>query len=367
LRATLRALRLSLVAGAITVSGVVGTAGSASAATTHVVHPGQSIQSAIDGAASGDTIILAAGTYRENLSITKDNLTILGAGAFLTPPASPGPSTPCDELFADDPSSVPPAQNGICIAGAVDPSTMAPTRYVTGTRITGLHIQNFPGSGIVQLAGQNSRFTGINANDNDEYGLAAFISTGTQMIGNHASGSGEAGLYIGDSPQANATLTGNDVSNNLFGIFQRDAEHTTVSGNRMHDNCVGMLVLADAPGPSGNANVQGNLVKNNNKACNLPEDEGGGMLGGIGILLQGTNDVFIHGNIVTGNTAPAGVPQHAGIGVATGDAGTPPANNTVSANVVRNNNPDLFWDGAGANNTFTHNVCDTSSPSELCS
>ena len=192
------------------------------------------------------------------------------------------------------------------------------------------------------------------------------ISTGTQMIGNHTAGAGEAGLYIGDSPQANATLIGNDTSGSLFGIFQRDAEHTTVTGNRTHDNCVGMIVLADAPGPSGNARIQGNIVKNNNKKCDLPADEGGGTLGGIGLALSGANDVFIHGNIVTGNTAPAGIEQHAGIGVTSGDAGTPPANNTVSANVVRNNAPDLFWDGTGPNNTFAHNVCDTSEPSGLC-
>lgn len=362
----MRALRLSLFASAVGLAGVAGTAGSASAASTHVVRPGQSIQSAINAASPGDTIVLAPGTYRENLTITNDNMTIVGANAVLVPPASPTPSTPCDELFADNPSSAPPAQNGICIAGDVNPQTMTVHDYVTGTRITGLHIQNYPGSGVVQLGGENSRFTGVVATGNGEYGLAAFASTGTTMTGNRASGSGEAGLYIGDSPQANATLVGNDTSNNVFGIFQRDAEHTTVSGNRMHDNCVGMLVLADAPGPSGNAEIRGNTVKNNDKACSLPADEGGGTLGGIGIALSGANEVFIHGNIVTGNTAPAGVPQHAGIGVTRGDAGTPPANNTVSANVVRNNDPDLFWDGTGPNNTFARNLCDTSDPSGLC-
>jgi len=361
----LRALRRTFAVGSIALAVLFGFALPASAAG-HIVHGGASIQAAIDAASPGDTIILQPGTYHENLSITKDGITIIGNGATLEPPTTPGPSTLCDSLFAN-PGDNPPASNGVCIAGELDPNTMSVTNPVSNTRILGLHVDGFAGSGIIQIGGENARFLGNNATKNGSYGIAAFFSTGTQVIANRVSGSGEAGLYIGDSPQANATLVGNDTSANLFGVFVRDAEHVSISGNRIHDNCVGIFVLADAPGPAGAAQITGNLVKNNNKLCEIPADEGGGSIGGIGIGVSGAHDVNVRGNIVTGNTGPAGVPaeQHAGVGVFTGDAGTVATGNTVRGNIIKNNAPDIAWDGAGTN-PFSANLCGTSVPPGLC-
>jgi hypothetical protein len=45
---------------------------------------GNSIQTAINSAAEGDTIVLAAGTYNETVTIAKDGLTIQGAGSGST-------------------------------------------------------------------------------------------------------------------------------------------------------------------------------------------------------------------------------------------------------------------------------------------
>lgn len=63
-----------LVAGLTTPAFAVATAPG-----VLVVPAGQSIQKAIERARPGDTVRVAAGTFRENLDITTDGLQLLGA------------------------------------------------------------------------------------------------------------------------------------------------------------------------------------------------------------------------------------------------------------------------------------------------
>ena len=326
-------------------------AGAASAQTQRaIVGPGESIQRAVNAAERGDTIVVR-GTHRETVVIRKDGITLLGDEAVLLPPDRP--TSPCFE------------PSGFCLRGVgVNFQTGTASDYVEGVTITGFTLRNFEGFGIVALGARNARFTNNRAFNNGEYGIAAFASTGTRVISNTTGNDGEAGIYIGSSPRANATVAGNNTYGNLFGIFIRDALGGSISDNNVHNNCVGILFLADAPGPAGNFEVQGNEVRNNTRSC--PGGEGAPPLSGVGIFLFGARDVQIEGNEIFGNVPSGPTAFHGGVVVVRGFGGTAPRNNSVVGNEILRNRPDIYWDESGSGNRFVGNECRTSRPEGLC-
>src|SRR4051812_16271249 len=78
---------------------------------TIVVHPGESIQAAINAAGPFTRILVLPGTYRESLTVTKDGIVLDAKNATLRRPAAPS-FGPCDGDA--------PAENGICVVGQID-------------------------------------------------------------------------------------------------------------------------------------------------------------------------------------------------------------------------------------------------------
>jgi parallel beta-helix repeat protein len=254
--------------------------------------------------------VVRPGTYHEHVTITTDGITLVGQHATLVPPAN-HPESVC--------SFEGPATDGICAIGVLSqPDPNGPPVVddpVSNVTIRGFTVRGFEGTGIIYLGAENPVITGNRAIDNGEYGIARFFSSGGSIVANRASGSEEAGIYVGDSPNANVLIAANESSGNLFGFFLRDSAHGTVTGNRSHDNCVGAIVLNTGAGIAGNYTFKANIVQHNNAACppSADEEEETPPLSGIGIAIAGGHDNSIVGNVITGNVPSIDVPFSGGV------------------------------------------------------
>ena len=209
--------------------------------------------------------------------------------------------------------------------------------------------------------------SGNRAIGNAGYGIAAFVNNHITYTHNVASGSEEAGFYVGDSPDAEAVVTHNTATGNLFGFFFRDSQHGLYAHNLAKGNCVGIMTLdTGSPGAEGFVEI-GRTVSSTTRRHARPGRAPPSP--GIGIFLFGTTHANVWGNRVTKNlpTGPSfvtgGIVLHsAGI-----IGGADPTSNVVTGNFVHGNlSTDLKYDSTGSGNTFPGNDCGTSHPAGLC-
>ena len=338
------------------------------AAKTRTVSPGQSIQAAIDKSKPGDTVFVEKGKYKESLDIGTNDVTLEGErGTILKGGAGPGKS-----LCNQDPEQ-PGAFVGICIHGQIGPpSGEGPppvTKEVEGVVVRHLTVQGFGGDGVFVYGGRKTIVRAVHILGNGGYGSFSNTSRGTRFINNDVQDNGAPGLYVGDSPNANATLRGNFVKNNRGeGILLRNASHGHVRKNILKYNCAGLLVLADAPGPARKWTITENAASFNNKECAGEPDEGEPAISGIGIGLFGARDTTVANNAGYKNRDKNPSVAHGGIVVTKGVEGTPEHNLLIRGNGFSDNAPfDISWDKVGTKISFIDNQCVKSKPSSICS
>ncbi|MET7620789.1 right-handed parallel beta-helix repeat-containing protein [Streptomyces sp. NPDC005408] len=340
----------------VVVSGL-GAAAPSSAAAMHTVHPGESIQEAVDAAKPGDTIFVSPGTYRESVLVTKEKLTLRGAGSKTV--IMPGPAT------ARAANACAAGGNGICVLGTA-------AKTVDRVTIRGLTVTGFKRNAV--WASDTDRLTvqHVIAEKNGTWGIAQQKSTRAVFTRNIARDNGDAGIFVantvdregGATDTKGTVIAGNQLTGNRIGITVRRVRNLTVRSNSISANCAGVFVVGDESKPAAGAmTLRANKIVKNNKSC--PATNRLPAIQGAGIVLTGAEATVIRGNRVADNVGAS--PLSGGIVLFQSFVGAQNTDNVITNNRVKGNKPaDLANRGSGQGNTFVGNACQSSEPAGMC-
>jgi nitrous oxidase accessory protein len=288
--------------------------GSASAADKHV-YPGQSIQTAINSAGIGDTIYVYAGTYVENVNVTKQ-LALIGVGKPVIDAGAIG-------------SAITLSHDGIVLDG-----------------FTAINASSWPQAGIF-VSSNNNIVINNTASNNSAHGILLDYSSNNTLAGNTASNNYFTGIYLGSSD--NNTLAGNTANSNYnFGILMASSDNNTLAGNTANSNYNFGILMAS----SSDNTLAGNTANSNYNFGILMASSSDNTLTGntatsntnFGIYLGSSSD-----NTLTGNSANS---NNYFTGIYLGGS----SNNTLTGNTANSNNVHGIYLGGSSNNTLTGNT-----------
>ncbi|MEU3856005.1 right-handed parallel beta-helix repeat-containing protein [Streptomyces sp. NPDC028722] len=340
-----------------------GTTPASAAHRTLVVHPGESIQKAVNAARSGDTVLVRAGTYRESVTVRTPGLTLRGAGQrTVIRPAAKASATASKKASA----SCRGYGNGICVVGGKNKAL----RDVT---VADLKVAGFSKTGLWAMGTDRLTVRGVTADDNGQWGIAQEHSTRGVFREDTARGNGDAGLFLANNVKAEQGATDskgtrvedNHLEDNRIGITVRRLRNLTVAGNYLTANCAGVFVVGDENKPrAGALTVSDNRLERNNKYC--PKTARLPYLKGSGIVLTGTEKALVTRNTVLGHSGRS--PLSGGIVLFKSFVGAPSERNRITGNHLENNAPaDLVnQEAAKRKNAFDANSCRASKPAGLC-
>ena len=264
--------------------------------TIHVPAGQPTIQSAINAANNGDTVLVAPGTYIENINFNGKAITVTSSGGHSVTIIDGGAKgsvvtfttgeTASSVLSGftirngqSDPNSPGLGAGGGILVGSASPTISG--NVITGNRaITGAGISVQNGSPTIQ----NNNITG-----------------NTQCCG---SGGGGGGIHLsGNAPTpASPKVIGNTITNNIIasggnggGILVDYSVSPTIQNNLIQGNVTFNNGGGVALTISGFANLIQNVIANNSST--------GGSGGGVFISAPGSSSFTIIGNTITGNTA----------------------------------------------------------------
>jgi parallel beta-helix repeat protein len=226
------------------------------------------IQAAVNNAIAGDTVYVKAGTYFENVRITK-SLSLVGESSTSTTiSANGGVAVLIDSCTNVNITGFTLRNGQVGIGGVFSvPGTMVSNVNIVGNIITGNSMYGIEVPGFYGYSA-NFNITGNNIKNNGACGVEIMDSSNNCVEKNNITGNNFGGIqiqYLGIN-----TVIGNNVENNIgWGISSWRA-HSFISENKVVNNTDGGMCLE----ASYNTAI-GNTVMNNPVGIYLYYNDGG--------------------------------------------------------------------------------------------
>ncbi|HEX6400354.1 MAG TPA: right-handed parallel beta-helix repeat-containing protein [Actinomycetota bacterium] len=308
----------------------------APAGTVRVPRDTPTIQEAVDRARPGGLVLISPGVYPEAVVVTTPYLTIRGMDRA---------RTILDGGFR--------LASGFHVMGA------------DGVAIENLTTRRYRLNGVYWSGVFGYRGSYLTAHTNGDYGIYAYASRYGRIDHSYASGSPDAGFYIGSCNPCDAVITDVLAEHNALGYSGTNASGgLAIVNSEWRYNLAGIVpnTLDSAPfAPQSNAVVAGNHVHHNN-SITVDAKDSGYVPFGMGIVVAGGRADRIVGNLVE---------DQATYGIAlipiVDERFWPAGANRVDGNVVRRSgHADLALAAPSAGgDCFAGNDADSSQPASI--